>query len=210
MQLRSFLRDERGNFAMVTALTLLPILGALAIGVDYTEMNRQKAELQSAIDAAAIAGTRFLMDGGAEDQLTLYTTEFVKSNLDDALAAKANIVVTPPNPDEGRPQLRVDATLDYDPYFYGSFMVLQAPGVQTEDIVMSAATEVMPPNGGVLAAMVLDNTGSMWSSNNIGALRDASVDLLDELFGEDAYPDDVRAAIEERVGPTRTGTAAQE
>ena len=195
MQLRSFLRDERGNFAMVTALTLLPILGALAIGVDYTEMNRQKAKLQSAIDAAAIAGTRFLMDGGAEDQLTLYTTEFVKSNLDDALAAKAIIVVTPPNPDEGRPQLRVDATLDYDPYFYGSFMVLQAPGVQTEDIVMSAATEVMPPNGGVLAAMVLDNTGSMWSSNNIGALRDASVDLLDELFGEDAYPDDVRAAI---------------
>lgn len=207
MQLRSFLRDERGNFAMVTALTLLPILGALAIGVDYTEMNRQKTELQSAIDAAAIAGTRFLMDGGAEDQLTFYTTEFVKTNLDPALAAKANIVVTPPNPAEGRPQLRVDATLDYDPYFYGSFMVLQAPGVQTEDIVMSAATEVMPPNGGVLAAMVLDNTGSMWSNDNIGALRDAAVTLITELFGDDTYPDDVRAAIVPYSSAVNPGTS---
>lgn len=195
MRKRNFIRDERGNFAMTTAIVLMPILGALAVGVDYTVMNRQKAELQNAIDAAAIAGTRYLMETGDETQLSAYTIEFARANLDPALAAKASFTVIPPDPDNGRPELRVDATLDYDPYFYGPFLKLQSPGSVEGDIIMSAATEVMPPNGGVLATLVLDNTGSMWSGNNIGALRDASVLLLDELFGDDAFPEDVRASI---------------
>ncbi len=208
MRLRNFLRDERGNFAMLTVLALLPILGTLAVGIDYIEMSRQKAELQNAIDAAAIAGTRFLMDGGSEDDLEAYTVAYVRTNLDPALALKTNIAVTPPDPDNGRPELGVAATLEYDAYFYGPFLKLQSPGTPEDDITMHASTEVMPPNGGVLAALVLDNTGSMWSSNNIGALRDASVLLLDELFGEDTYPDDVRAAIVPYSSAVNPGSVA--
>ncbi|TIR54794.1 MAG: pilus assembly protein, partial [Mesorhizobium sp.] len=37
-----FCRDRRGNYALMTAIAMVPLMGALAIAVDFTELNRQK------------------------------------------------------------------------------------------------------------------------------------------------------------------------
>ena len=50
--IRRFLRDKRGNFAMLTAIAIVPIMGALALAVDYAEMSRQRQDTMNALDAA--------------------------------------------------------------------------------------------------------------------------------------------------------------
>jgi Flp pilus assembly protein TadG len=50
-----FRRDKSGNIAMIFAIALLPILGALGSAVDYSLATRMKSKLQSAADAASVA-----------------------------------------------------------------------------------------------------------------------------------------------------------
>ena len=40
IMIRRFFSDERGNYALMTAVAIVPIMGALALGVDYAEMAR--------------------------------------------------------------------------------------------------------------------------------------------------------------------------
>ena len=40
---RRFWKDSRGDYAIATAIAIVPILGGLALAVDYTEISRQRA-----------------------------------------------------------------------------------------------------------------------------------------------------------------------
>lgn len=51
---KTFLRDRFGNFGVMTALLLVPLVGAAGLAVDYTNASSMKAQLMSAADAAAI------------------------------------------------------------------------------------------------------------------------------------------------------------
>ena len=55
MMARRFARDERGNFALLGALVMIPALGAGALAIDGANAFRQASGMQSALDAAAIA-----------------------------------------------------------------------------------------------------------------------------------------------------------
>ena len=55
MTVRGFLTDRRGNYALMTALAMVPLMGGLAVAVDFGEMNRQKQRVANALDAAGIA-----------------------------------------------------------------------------------------------------------------------------------------------------------
>ncbi|OLP61236.1 hypothetical protein BJF93_20825 [Xaviernesmea oryzae] len=48
-------KDRSGNFAMMSALLLLPLAGALGLGIDVSHAVSVKHELQAAADAAALA-----------------------------------------------------------------------------------------------------------------------------------------------------------
>ena len=48
-------RDERGNVAIIFALTLLPMLGLVGIGIDYGRAMGAKTTLDASADAAALA-----------------------------------------------------------------------------------------------------------------------------------------------------------
>lgn len=50
-----FRRDQRGNIAVIFAITCLPLISAIGCAIDYSEATRIKAKLQSAADAAALA-----------------------------------------------------------------------------------------------------------------------------------------------------------
>lgn len=51
---KSFVRDERGNIAVIFAIASIPLLAAVGCAVDYTMATRIKAKLQSAADAASV------------------------------------------------------------------------------------------------------------------------------------------------------------
>ncbi|NUS21832.1 MAG: pilus assembly protein, partial [Mesorhizobium sp.] len=53
--IRDFFRDRRGNYALMTAITMIPLMGGVALAVDYTELVRERQETLNALDAAGIA-----------------------------------------------------------------------------------------------------------------------------------------------------------
>ncbi len=56
--LKRFIRDQQGQFAVITALTLTVTVLSLAVAVDITQVERSKARLQDAADSAIIAAAR--------------------------------------------------------------------------------------------------------------------------------------------------------
>lgn len=50
-----FLAQNHGNFAMMTALALLPIALVVGVGVDYSRNSTTRSNMQNALDAAALA-----------------------------------------------------------------------------------------------------------------------------------------------------------
>jgi Flp pilus assembly protein TadG len=62
------IRDERGNVSIITALAGLPILLAAGTAIDYSYQAGLHAELQQAVDAAALAGTIAKKKTNAERQ----------------------------------------------------------------------------------------------------------------------------------------------
>lgn len=55
--------DRSGNVAVVFALSLLPVMGLLGAAVDYSMLNDQRSKMQSALDAAVLAGALESGDG---------------------------------------------------------------------------------------------------------------------------------------------------
>ena len=53
-----FAADAGGNFAIVSALLMVPMVIAAGLAVDITSMNRAKASLQQAMDSASLAIAR--------------------------------------------------------------------------------------------------------------------------------------------------------
>lgn len=73
MQCR-YLRDCSGSVAYVFALALVPLLGALGIGMDYANAVRARYGLQQALDAAVLAASR--VDISNEQRQSVFTTVF--------------------------------------------------------------------------------------------------------------------------------------
>jgi Flp pilus assembly protein TadG len=49
-----FRRDQRGNIAVVFALTLVPVLSCIGCAIDYSRATQLRGKLQAAIDAASV------------------------------------------------------------------------------------------------------------------------------------------------------------
>jgi Flp pilus assembly protein TadG len=49
-----FRRNQRGNTALVFALALVPVIGAVGCAIDYSNATRIKAKMQAVADAAAV------------------------------------------------------------------------------------------------------------------------------------------------------------
>lgn len=59
------LRDERGSIAVNVAVVLIVMLGMVSLGVEVTNVYLTKARMQTAADAAAVAGATALGASGA-------------------------------------------------------------------------------------------------------------------------------------------------
>jgi Flp pilus assembly protein TadG len=93
---RTRLSGERGAVAMIVALLLIPLLGFAAIAVDVGALYAERARLQTAADAAALAVARDCALGTCGD-MQATATQLVTANVGDAAAAPpalANNTVT--------------------------------------------------------------------------------------------------------------------
>src|SRR5687767_15029392 len=52
---RSFCKDQRGNFAMLFALAMVPLFGIVGAAIDYSRASEVRAKLSEALDAGVLA-----------------------------------------------------------------------------------------------------------------------------------------------------------
>ena len=173
--LKRFNQDERGATAVIFSLSLLPVMGLMGAAVDYSRATSARSQLQSAVDAAALQLTREapkLTDA----QLTTRGQDIIKS-LVKAHAKQFTtdtIVVT-----RGEKTLKINAKAHVDT------AIMKVMGYDKLDI--GTSSEAAWGNKTIELALVLDNTGSMASSNKMTELKKASLSLLSTL--NQAAPD---------------------
>jgi Flp pilus assembly protein TadG len=182
---RRFLQDTRGNYALATGIALIPLMGGLALAVDFTEMNRQQQAMLNALDAAGIAMARHIDSGVSDAALIAYATDFFHANLSSIDPAETTLSVTLPNSEAGGGTLKLSARLNYQPYFFPAFAkLIGKPG--DNEISFSAKSEIRLKNT-LEVALVLDNSGSMLElgtgsgQKRIDLLKSAAKQLVDTL-----------------------------
>jgi Flp pilus assembly protein TadG len=191
---RNYLKDASGAAAMLVGILVFVMIGVTGLAIDGSRAYLARDKFQAALDAAALAvGTRYDTD----ENLDALADIFVQRNFDLGGAEIVSVDVT-----ANAETVTVTGTIEVDTYFMQIFTDPQ--------ITISTETEVKRAGGGLMVALVLDNTGSMWGSNKIGALRDASNSLVDALFGEKTEEDNLRVAIVPYAAAVNPGSEADD
>ncbi|TIT78598.1 MAG: TadE/TadG family protein [Mesorhizobium sp.] len=172
----------------MTAIAMVPLMGALAIAVDFTELNRQRQMVLNALDAANFAGARRLSEGATDDQIKTYATGFFNANLNNIDPANVTLDITLPGNQAGGGLMTMNATLSYHPYFYpaAALLVGVSEGDANKPIEFGMTSQVRLKNT-LEVAMVLDNSGSMSTKGSgtgqkrIDLLKQAAKQLVDTL-----------------------------
>lgn len=178
--LRTLARDERGGVAMIFAGTLIPTLLAIGLAVDTARAYAVKSQLQQALDAAALAvGSSF----GTPAELQALAQKYFDANFrSNGLAVSSSITVSV-----------VGDTVSASGTAAVNTTLMALTGVDVLNV--SEQSVVVRAIRGLELAMVLDNTGSMTTNNNIAALRDAAQELTDILFGGHTTHPSLRIAL---------------
>lgn len=185
--IRRFLNDRRGNYALMTVITMVPLMGALALAIDYTDLLRQKQNMLNALDAAGIATAQQIVAGATDAAAKTYAKVFFEGNLGRVKATNTALTVTLPNNNAGGGTLKLCAELTYHPYFLPAAAMMI--GRTAADVTTSACSEIRLKNT-LEVSLVLDNSGSM-SLNGAGAaqqrielLKTAATELVNTLANQ--------------------------
>jgi Flp pilus assembly protein TadG len=187
--LRKFLNDVRGDYMIATAIAIVPIIGGLALAVDYAEMTRQRTATLNALDAAAIATARQVVSGASDEEAKAYAIDFFRANMGNVDTSHTKFGIYLPSSESGGGMLAIEAVHKYNPYFLGAFTSFI--GNNTGMIEFSAKTTVRLKNT-LEVALALDNSGSMDATGSgsgkkrLVLLKEAAKQLVNTIAAEGA------------------------
>jgi Flp pilus assembly protein TadG len=168
-------RDSRGNTLAIVGAALIPLAAMIGSGVDMSRAYMAKTRLQTACDAAALAGRRVMQNDTLDTNVTTEATRFFNYNFNQGQYGTAAFTPTVTRPESGK--IRVAASTTIPTTVMRMFGFTNLPLNVTCDAQLSFVnTDVM---------LVLDVTGSMDDSiggtKKIVSMRDAVMALYDEL-----------------------------
>ncbi len=181
LALRNFRKDQRGNFATIFALTMVPICGIVGAAVDYSRASEVHAKLSEALDAGVLAvGSQPKMsDTDAYKIVNDWVTTHLGPEYDDYW--QLNSV-----------KLGEDGTVLASASGGVDTMMGRLLGV--DEIPIDTTSEAIRSMGKVELALVLDNTGSM-KGTKLTKLKEAAHALVDELVTATKEPKDLRISL---------------
>lgn len=198
LQTKRFLKDRRGNVAMLFGLMAIPVFGIIGTAIDYGRAAKTKQELQSLIDGAALAATSEYTKTGSASTASTRLRTFVAEGL-----TKHDLeLLPPPQPGETPPQLGDDTTkvLLENAEFDGDTASVTPKlttrvGTTILSILNQPYFEIEAEAKAGLAgkklelSMMLDITGSMCDSGSscssgtkLNGMKNAALDLIDIVF----------------------------
>ena len=162
--------DERGNTAIIFALSILPVILLVGAAVDLSGMHGKRSALQSALDAAALAAAKMPYNSSEADVIET-ATRFANANFDGEIQ---NLQV-----------VRADDSITVTGESPADLMFLSGFGMDDRSVsTMSQATRGAHK---VEVVMVLDNSGSMRGSK-LTSLKRSARTLVDTLTSTEAKP----------------------
>ena len=183
-----FAGADRGNIAVLFAITLVPILSFVGAAIDYTRANAARTSMQAALDSTALMLAKDLADG------TIKTSE---------INTKAQAYFTALFNNKEAKSVAVTATYTASTS-QGSTIVMTGNGKITTDFMKVAGFPDISFNTGSTAAwgnvrmrvaMVLDNTGSMADDGKMPAMQNAAKSLVDQLSALSKNPGDMYISV---------------
>lgn len=180
-KIKKLLGHEGGAVAAAFGLLIPVVVSATGIFVDMSQAYLVKARLSSALDAAALAGAAT----GSDDEAFIQAKvdAFMDANYPPEKIGTNILVEVSLNGDE----LTVTASAELNTSFMRIF------GFDVLDV--EASTTVQREVRGLEVVMVLDNTGSMNTNNNIATLRTASESFITILFESVSEPELVKVGL---------------
>ncbi len=165
---KSFIKDQRGNFALVIAVCAPILIGAVGLCLDYFLYFDQKSRLQQAADIAALAsvkeislaGTNFSKSNQLEEISTSYARAAYFKTPEEA-ASDINLSINS-QPDLGNSEVVVELSYKWMPMFAQFFdakvtpIVVSAKAKLAGD-ALTCVIGLMPPQTLAKASIHLDN-----------------------------------------------------
>lgn len=178
---RRWKSDRSGSYAVIFAISLVPILIAIGAAVDLSQAYFVKQRLTRALDAAGLAVGG--MTGLTTAQLQTVAQNYFNANYPASkIGTPAALVVTPNGNTVG---LTVSATMPTS--------IMGIIGIDT--LRISASSQITRMGKKLEVALVLDTTGSMASSSKLTTMQTAAKDLIDTVSAAAVNPGDVKIAI---------------
>lgn len=169
-----FKADESGNIAIMFSVSLVVLMTAIGVGVDYGQITKQQNLLQNQVDAAVLAASTASLD---DWNLTLaqetakrkeIALEVISGNGFDIKAIEPSITITGDNSVLGRVEL------EYKLAFGGLL------GKESVKLVAESESGLGVIRS-VQMVLVLDNTLSMLQDGKMTALKTGAKNLIDAI-----------------------------
>jgi Flp pilus assembly protein TadG len=179
--LRDFVRDRRGNVALLFGLSIIPLLIAVGLGVDYGRGLLVKERMEDALDAAALALGSWT--DLSQSEMQAKAQQFFDANYAGSTSGTEPTVSLSTSGD--------NITVSVSGEVPTTFM--QLAGYDTMNV--QAASTVTKKQRNIELALVLDTTGSMAQNGKIQALKSAATDMVNNLFEGQSTSDTVKIAV---------------
>lgn len=180
--LRRFSADKRGSIPMIFAVSAVPLLGVTGLAVDYARATQARTVLQSAADSTVLM---LALKAPKNDEAALgaLATPYFQAVLNgDPGISPGAIGIT-----KGTNLVTLSASATVKTF------LPNLVGISEWSISVKAASAYGAKK--IEVALVLDNTGSMMSSNKIGELKKASKTLVSILESSSVTPGQIRVAV---------------
>jgi Flp pilus assembly protein TadG len=164
---KRFAADARGAVAIIFAVALIPVLGLVAAAVEYSRTAQAHADLQSAVDAAALAAGKIALTEDSRDFRAAARDVF-----DAGFQRRDAVKLTKFSATSDNDVLTVEAHAEA-PTLFRNFI-----GASKTEIGASARVPITSMSLEVV--LVLDNTGSM-AGTKMDELKKAAQKLIETI-----------------------------
>ncbi len=193
----SLLNNQKGGILIQTSMAMIVLIGILGIGVDMGRAYLYRSQLSGALDAAALAGAKSFHSATRNAEIqAFFNSNFNPTFMGGVLGP---LVITDVNVVQKTLSVSTSGTLDT------VFMRIFG----WNNVAVSSSAETTSKQTGLQIVMVLDNTGSMRSSDagtvRIDALKTSATTLVSSLFGSDATNPKLQIAIVPYVTTVNVG-----
>lgn len=200
--------DRRGAASLMTAAMIVPLIGISALSVDAARGYLVRMRLAAAVDAAALAAGRVLDTSDATSDAIMYFRANIPSDYMGATVPDPTVTIGPQaeEPAEGESAVTpTPETVTIRATAVVPVTLLQILGFSTFTVTAeNRARRLM--SGGLELALVLDTTGSMWTDDRIGKMREAATTLVNILYGSEASSNKLWVSVVPYTAEVNLGT----